>query len=214
MSLCHLLSCSLPHSLQRYPDYVKGWWDSCDHQKTCPRLSNTFHFKNLFPVYDVDKLEAEFITAECLPLFVCQHLFKVLMQMSLLFLRHGKNVLFHCQKLELFRRELLMFESWNPNLSKAVPLEPEMCLRSHSERPVKWQLSFTCIACISGWGCSTQADLYLQLLKQLLGFLVALENDVFLLVALLQEHEEKASVKCRKLGRKNEEKDKPQRNRR
>ena len=64
---------------------------------------------------------------------------------------------------------------------------------------------------------SIQAGLYLQLREQLLGFLVALENSAFLLVVLVvlvEEHEEKVWVKCRKLGTKNKEKDKPQMDRR
>lgn len=50
----------------------------------------------------------------------------------------------------------------------------------------------------------------MQLLEQLLGFLVALENGAFLLVALVESHEEKVWVKYRRLGNKNEEKGKPQ----
>lgn len=65
------VSCSLPRSLQPYPDYFNSWWNSCDHQKTCPRLSNPFHFKSLFPIYDdVDMLKAKIFTVECLPLSV------------------------------------------------------------------------------------------------------------------------------------------------
>lgn len=106
--------------------------------------------------------------------------------------------------------ELLMFESQNKNLSKVVPLGPEVCLWSHWESSVRWQLGSIYISFISGWGCSIQADLYLQLLEQLLGFLVALENNVFLLVASVVKGEEKVWVKCRKLGNRNEEKDKLQ----
>lgn len=70
MCLCHLMSCSLPHSLQRYLGYVSGWWDFCDHQKTCPRLSNTFHFKSLFTIYNIDKHKANILSIKCLPFFV------------------------------------------------------------------------------------------------------------------------------------------------
>lgn len=66
-----------------------------DHLKACPKLCNTFRFKSLFPIYAIDKLEAAIFRVESLPMLVCHHLLKILMQMSLLFVRCGKNVLFH-----------------------------------------------------------------------------------------------------------------------
>lgn len=91
---------------------------------------------------------------------VCQHLFKVLMQVSLLFLRHAKNVLFHCQNLTLFRRESLMFESWNQNLSK---IEPKMCLRKgrsngSSVRPVSCVFQAEAAASKQVFICSSRSS--------------------------------------------------------